>query len=89
MERATAGVGGLFGHQGVDFFFGQGGEDFDVFFGVGVGDVEPELVEFVWGCVARVEPDVTAFGLAEFAAVGFGDEGACEGECFAANGAAD
>ena len=41
----------------------------------GVLGVHEELVEPVGACLLRVEPDGTALGLAEFRAVGLGDQG--------------
>ena len=73
----------------LDLLFGKGGEDLDVFLGVGVGYVEPELIELVRRGIAGVEPYVSALGLAEFAAVSLGDEGAGEREDLAAVLAAD
>ena len=70
--------------EGLDLLFGKGSEDLEIFLGVGVAYVDPELIEFVGTGVARVEPYVAALRLSEFAAVGLGDEGAREGECLAA-----
>ena len=79
----------MFGDQVVDGLFIEQREDFDVTLGVLVGGVEPELVELVGRCVARVEPYVAALGLAELGAVGFGNQRAGEGESLAAGLAAD
>jgi hypothetical protein len=48
--------------------------------GVGVGLVNPELVELVGGGALGVEPDVAALRLAELGAVALGDEGEREAE---------
>ena len=79
----------MLAYEGLYLVDGEECEYLDVAFGVGVGCVEPELVELVWACLVGVEPDVAAFGLAEFTAVGFGDEGAYECVGFAVCGAAD
>ena len=64
-------------------------EDADPFFCIRVGGVQPKLVKFVGGSFDRIEPDVAFFGLSEFAAIGFGEEGAGEGEGLAAGFATD
>ena len=70
LKYSAAGILTVLGDEGFDFLAGEGSEDFDVFLGIVVGDIEPELVELVGRCVAAVEPYVAAFSLAEFAAVG-------------------
>src|SRR5690554_4426319 len=39
-----------------------------------VAAVEPELVEFVWGCFIPVEPDVATLAFSELRTVGFFNE---------------
>ena len=48
----------MFGNEALDFLARYESEYLDVFLGILVAYVQPELVEFVWRCVARVEPDV-------------------------------
>ena len=38
----------MFGNQCFNFFFLDGGEDFNITFGIGVAYVQPELIELVW-----------------------------------------
>ena len=61
------------------------GEDFDIFLSIFIGSIQPELVEFVRRSAGRVEPDVTLLCFSKLAAIGFGDQGACEGIGVAAN----
>src|SRR5580658_5201148 len=75
--------------KGFNLVFWEESEYFDPLSGICVGSIQPELVEFIRGCFGRVEPDIAFFGLSEFAAVGFGQEGTGEGEGFAAGLAAD
>ena len=56
--------------EGIDLFFGQAREDFDVAFGLFIAHVEPELVEGVRCGAMAVEPHVALFRFAEFLAVG-------------------
>ena len=72
----------LFLHR-FDFFFGIQCENTDVFFAVLVAAVNPKLVESIGRGLLGIKPDVALFGLAEFAAIGFGDERAGEGESLA------
>jgi hypothetical protein len=62
---------------------------FDVFFGIGIRSIEPELVKSVWACTFGIELDVARFGFSEFSAVGFGNKrtGQCKSftACFSAN----
>ena len=55
-------------------------EDVEVFLDVTVGDVHEILVDVVWGGHLRIKIEGTGFGLAEFLAIGIGDE--LEGEDF-------
>ncbi len=89
LQGALTGVGSLLGNECFHLFAAQGGENLDVFFGVGVADVQPELIELIGRRVAAVEPDVAALGLAEFAAVGLGDQRAGQGKRLAPFGAAN
>ena len=89
LHRALTGVGGVLGGEGSYLVLVEEGEYLEVFLGVGIVDVKPELIEFVGAGVACVEPYVAALGLSEFASVGLGDEGTGEGEYFAAELAAD
>ena len=79
LQGACAGVLGLLGHECVYLLLGEYGEYLDVFLGVGVGYVQPELVELVGRRAVGVEPYVAPLGLAEFRAVGLGDERAGNG----------
>ena len=64
----------------VDFLVRKAGEDLDVFLGVFVGYVQPELVELVRRGVSLVQPYVAGLRLSELLAVGLRDERAGEGE---------
>ena len=86
LQGAQAGVGLLLLDERVDFLLVEDGEYLDVFRSVVVAYVEPELVELVGGGALGVEPDVAALGLAELAAVGLGDQRACEGESVVTSG---
>ena len=86
LEGTQSGVGLLLLDEGVDFLLVEDGEYLDVFLGVGVAHVEPELVELVGGGALGVEPYVAALGLAELAAVGLGDQRAGEGESVVTSG---
>ena len=66
--------------EGVNLLLGQHGEYLDVFFGVLVGDIEPELIELVGRRALGVEPYVAVLGLAELLAVGLGNERAGQRE---------
>ena len=76
----------MFFDKGFAFFLADKGKDLDVLFGVGIAHVQPELAEFVGRGVFGRQPNIAAFGLAKFAAVGLGDERAGEGISFAAVG---
>ena len=80
LQHAHARVFLVLFNQGVDGLFIQRGEDLDVFLGILVADVEPELVELVWRGALRVEPDVATLGLAELLAVSLGDERTSQGK---------
>jgi hypothetical protein len=56
---------GMFGLQGLDFFAALERENPNVVAGVGVGRVEPKLVELVGRRALGVEPDVATLGLAK------------------------
>ena len=56
----------------------QRGEDLDIALRIIITYVEPELIELIRRGIFAVEPDITALGLSELAAVGFGDEGASQ-----------
>ena len=79
LEGTEAGILGLLLYESLDLLTGERGEDLDVLLGIGVGNVEPELVELVGGGVAGIEPYVSALGLAELTGDGLGDEGGGEG----------
>ena len=81
LQHAAAGILTVLFDEGIDSLFVQRGEYLDVALGIVVADVEPELIELVGSGALRVEPDVSALGLAEFLAVGLGDKrtGECEG----------
>ena len=64
-------------------------EYLDVALGVLIAHVEPELVELVRRCIARIKPDVARLGLAELRAVGLLDQRARQRESLAARLAAD
>ena len=68
----------LFCNEGFDFVVGECRKNFDVFGGVLVTYVQPELVEFIGRGIAGIEPNVTRLGFPELPAVGFGDEWAGE-----------
>ena len=78
----------MLGYNAFDLFFCQGREDLDIFLCFGISHIQPELVELVRRSIACVKPDVAAFGLAEFAAVGLGNQRAGESKRLAAEGAA-
>ena len=60
-------------HEGVDDILLQRGKDLDIALGIVVRDVQPELVETVWGRAVTVEPYITALRLAELLAVALGN----------------
>ena len=82
LQHAHAGVFLVFLNKGVYGLFIQRGEDLDVFLGVLVADIEPELVELVRRGALRVEPDVAALCLAELLAICLSNEGASQGKGF-------
>ncbi|MNV72818.1 hypothetical protein D3C71_1659330 [compost metagenome] len=64
----------VFFFQRVDFGQIHKGEELQEAVHVGVGGVDPELVELVRAGFFRCQPDCATFGLAEFGAIGFGDQ---------------
>ena len=62
----------------------EAGEYLDVSLCVIVADVHPELIELIRAGVFAAQPDITALGLAELTAVGFGDKRTGEGVGFVA-----
>ena len=89
LKRAERRVFALLLSEFCDFLPGEEGEDLDVLLRVGIADIQPELVEFIGRGAGRVEPYVARFGLAEFAAVGLGDERTGQRESLAAGLAPD
>ena len=89
LQFAGAGILAVAGNQLLDGLTVQQGENLDVTLGIVIGHIEPELVEFVGGGALCVQPDVAFFRFAEFGAVGLANQGAGEGEGFAAVHAAD
>ena len=71
---ARAGIFRVLLFQRFDFFLRQKREEFQVADDVAVVGVDPELVEAIDAGAFRIEPDGAGFGLAEFRAVGVGDE---------------
>ena len=61
----------LFFDKGVYFLFAESCEYFDITFGIGIAYIQPELVKFVWRCIAWVEPHVSGFCFSEFPSIGF------------------
>ena len=72
----------MLGYERVDSLLVEVGEYLDVLLSLCVADVEPELVESVRSGASRIEPDVSALGLAELLAVALGDEWAGEAVAF-------
>ena len=62
---------GVLGDESINLVLGEGGKNLDIPLGIGVRDVEPELIELVWRGITSVEPYISALRLAELAAVGF------------------
>ena len=71
---ARAGIFRVLLFQRFDFLLRQKREVFQVADHVAVVRVDPELVKSIDAGAFRVEPDGAGFGLAEFRAVGVGDE---------------
>ena len=66
--------------QRLDFFRGEKGEIFQIADDVAVIGADPELVEAIDAGFLGIEPDRAGFGLAEFGAVGIGDQRQGEAE---------
>ena len=79
----------VFGDKRIYLVFLQRGEYLDIPFGVIVAHVHPELEELVRTGVAAVQPDVSAFGFAEFATIGFRNQRAGQRKCVSAAHAAN
>ncbi len=88
LQWAQVSSGGLFFFYRSYFFFIKGCENLDVSCSIGIADVKPELIELVGRGVTAVEPNVARFGLAKLASVGFGNQRAGKGKCFATGFAA-
>ena len=80
LKHTTTRILLMLSNQSIDGLFLQRGENLDVFLGILIADIEPELVELVWRGALRIEPNVATFGLAEFLAIGLGDQGASQGK---------
>ena len=80
MRLARAGVFGVLLFQRFNFFLRQKREIFQIADDVAVIGVDPELVKLIDAGAFRIEPDGAGFGLAEFRAVGVGDERQREAE---------
>ena len=89
LQRTLSGILGLFGNKLVDLFAGKLGEDLDIFLGIGIRYVQPELVELVGRSLSGIEPYVAALGFSEFSTIGFCDKRACQRESLTAVGAAN
>ena len=81
LEGALAGVVPMFLNKVIDGFLVERCEYFDVFLGIVVGHIKPELIEGVGGGSFGVEPYISAFGFSEFLSVCFCDKLACEAVC--------
>src|SRR5262245_59602583 len=75
---ALAGALGVGLLEGLGLLARQEREDLEEADGVGIGGVEPELVEGVGRRAVGGEPDGAGLGLAELAAVGLRDQGGGE-----------
>ena len=89
LQRTCAGILSLLLDESGNLLTGQFSEYLDIFFSISVRNVEPELVELVGRGVARIEPHIAAFGLAEFSSVGLGDQRASKCVGLASGCAAD
>ena len=62
------------------FLLREHGEDLDIALSIGIGSVDPILVELIRRSLFRIKPYVTAFGFAELGTIGFGDQWTSKGK---------
>ena len=79
----------LFSHKPVNLLLRKRSENLDISLGIGIRNIQPELVEFVWRSVTTVEPDIPRLCLAELTSVGLRNQRASEGKNLATVRAAD
>ena len=79
----------MFGNQCFNFFFLDGGEDFNITFGIGVAYVQPELIELVWWSIARVQPDISGFCFTKLTTISLCNQRASQCEHLSPIGTAD
>ena len=70
----------MFLNEGIDDVFLQRSKDLDIFLGIVVANIQPELIELVWCGAFGVEPDIARLSLTKLLTIALGNQRTGQGK---------